>query len=185
MPQISPVQKRLQNFELQCTIGRGGEKKKKRMGCPHHAPSNVVRKIKDYDPEIDIWFNRVWGLWMLFRRGHAVMTVKNEDGSYRPLDHRVIYALKKGDLQRRGMKVLDEIIDHNEDLQQSNDADFEAHVKDTSEEFRKQFRKRIDSEVGALNIPKEDARVPEKEVLEIQRQARSPMQSIKPKMAKA
>lgn len=171
MPVTSSSQKRLINFELQCTLGRDG-KKRKHLGVQPYPPSNIERKIKEYDPEIEIWFNRIWGKWMLFRRGHVVMTIQNEDRSYRPLDHRVLHALRKADAHNRGMKVLDEILEHNENLEASREKEFSDFVTESSKETRKLFRDQMDMQVGAINLPKEDLVIPEKEVLEKQREKR-------------
>ncbi len=178
MSVTSSAQKQLQNFEIQCTIGRKG-KKSQHLGCPPHPSDNITRKIRDHDPEIVVWFNRVLSRWMLFRRGHTIMTVQNSDRSYRPLDHRALVALRAGDTQQRGTAFLDEIISHNEKLEARNDANFDAYVKDTSDHFRKKFRDHIDTEVGALNVPKEDLVVPDVDTLKKQRQSRTPFGSKK------
>lgn len=165
----SDAQSRLINFELKCTIEG---KKKRRLGCRPLPPQNIVRKIKEYDPEIEIWYNRIWGKWMLFRNGYPIMTVKEPDGSYRPLDHRVLTSLRRADAWTRGRAVLDEIEEHNLATEINDDRSFRSYVKDTSEELRKQFRRATADVAGARNLPKEDLVIPDVDELEKRRQKR-------------
>jgi len=168
----SPVQKRLINFELACAIGHG-EKRKKKLGCRPEAPGWISRMLKNYDSELQIWFNRVWGKWMIFRRGHAVMTVQNEDRSYRPLDQRTFYALRKADCWARGKKILDEMIEHNEAVEAKDDADFRDNVRYASKDLSKTLN-RVTTDIGARNMPKEDYRIPDDlETLEARRSKRN------------
>ena len=173
MTQTSDSMKRLINFEHKCVIGQDG-KNRSMMGCVPEPPNNIARKIYEYDHELVIWFNRVWGRWMLFRRGHFVMTVQNEDRSYRHLDHRVLHALRKGDSQVRGMDFMRDIEDQNEEAVDSQEKSFDNFVADSAEEMRGHFNHFLDyaDDHGAINIPKEDLVVGDKEDIIAKRDAR-------------
>ena len=168
MANESSAQKRLMNFELKCTIEGHGKRK---LGCRPYPPANITRKIKEYDPLLEVWYNRVWCKWMLFREGHPVMTIKEADGSYRPLDHRVLHSLRRADAWVRGRAVLDEIEENNLAVELNDDKQFRTHIKENAEELRKQFR-RATADVGGRNRPKEDFAVPDVDELEKHRQLR-------------
>ena len=172
MPTASSVQQQLYKVDGECASGARGHRSKL-YGVRPEPDSNFIDQLYAQDREITVWFNRLIGKWQLFRRGHCVMTVQNDDRSYRPLDSRVITKLREADFMTRGKKkVLDGMLKHNDDLADRHDSAFRSHVKDTSEEVRKQFVKEHEHEIGARNIPKEDVQVPDTDTLEKQRALR-------------
>lgn len=142
------------------------------LGVRRYPPQDFMRRLKAYDPELEVWFNRVWGKWMLFRNGHCVMTVQNDDRSYRPLDERVLLALKRADAWVRGRKVLDEIEQHNLEVEMKKDKAFADFIEESAKETRPLFVQQTAKDVGALNVPEEDVRIPDKETLIKQRERR-------------
>jgi hypothetical protein len=176
MAETSISMRQLINFEHQCAIGTTGDKKKKKpcLGIRPLPPHNIARKIKEYDSELVIWYNRIWNKWMLFRRGHVVMTVQNMDRTYRPLDHRVLRKLRKADAYMRGRRVLDEIDEENVKVEARKEKEFAGFVEENTEAMREHFVNFTDyaNDHGALNIPKEDMQVPDIETLDAQREQR-------------
>lgn len=60
-----------------------------------------VKQLKRLDPDLDVVWNRFKERWIIIERGketgrwHIVMRVQNEDGSYRPLDNRILKDLER------------------------------------------------------------------------------------------
>ena len=139
---------------------------------PRHPDPHFMRKLKQYDPEVKVWFNRVLALWQLFRAGKVIMTVREPDGTFRPLDDRVLTTLRRGNFYIRGRAVYDEIEQANLNAQAAIDADWRDFLTYNHRELQKQFRKATDDIVGAINVPKEDLAIPDKPTLERRRKRR-------------
>ncbi|MDI6787643.1 MAG: hypothetical protein QME51_04665 [Planctomycetota bacterium] len=62
---------------------------------------NVWEKITDYDRALDLVWNCRLGRWEVWRNGRNrrvfVVRWENKDGSYRPLDKRLLYYLVNND----------------------------------------------------------------------------------------
>src|SRR3990167_4655419 len=170
MPKIDAL-KFLKNNEIKLTLYNRGER---HLGLSLSPDRGFLRRLREYDPEITVWFNRVLQNWMLFRKGNVIMTVKNADGTFRELDEQIFVALRRGNWSVRGRAVFDEIERANLDAQMRLDADYRGFIKDQAEELRKHFRKARKADVGAINVPKEDLRIPDDpEVLKKRRQRRN------------
>lgn len=64
----------------------------------------IVRYMKEYDPDLDAYWDQDRERWRVTRRGLEVITVMNDDRSYRPLDERVLIKLAEGDSHRPGYR---------------------------------------------------------------------------------
>lgn len=132
-----------------------------------------VRKLKEYDDELEVWFNRVLELWQVFRKGHLVMTVQDHNHEYMPLDDRVLTTLRRGNWYIRGRKVFDEIEKANLEAQAKIDKDWRDFLNYNNRQLRKEFVKATEGTVGAINIPKEDVKIPDDNTLERRRKKRN------------
>jgi hypothetical protein len=166
---------RLAKFEKECAFGTSGNAKnrKKRLGVRPNPSELFEKTLWDYDPELVIWYNRIWSRWMLFRRGHFVMTVKDEDRSYRQLDGRILTSLRKADAYTRGKRIFDEMLENNEKVVELDDRNFRDDVRYASKDLSRSFNKITGEDIGARNFPKEDIYVPDIETLEERRSRRS------------
>jgi len=147
---------------------QGGRK----IFLPRQPDRGFVRRLKEYDAELEVWFNRVMGLWNIFRNGRLVMCVMNPDGSYRNLDERAMVVLKRGDAHMRGRAVFDEIERANRKAQEKAEENWHDYNTYAAKQLRKEFAKEADSIVGAINVPKEDLKIPDTEALRQRRQQR-------------
>lgn len=70
---------------------------------PNYEP-RYLKQIKDYDPELDIYWHEEYERWGLRRKAegkwHHCFFVNNDDGSYRPIDDRLIEEIWQCDLWR-------------------------------------------------------------------------------------
>tara|TARA_R100000306_G_scaffold62412_2_gene69736 strand:+ start:1660 stop:2283 length:624 start_codon:yes stop_codon:yes gene_type:complete len=135
--------------------------------------SAFVSMLKEFDSDLSVWWNRIIHKWQIFWNGKKVHTVQNEDGSYRPLDERVIRMLRRCDSRKRGNEWVLEILQENEEVEASDERSFRSEVKNRSGDVAKWMAKESDKTIGAINLPKEDLEVPDEDVLEQQRQARN------------
>lgn len=64
----------------------------------YKADPRIVRYLREYDRELGVRWNRDRGRWQVTWRGKDAWCVCNEDGSYRPLDERVVTQAKLQDI---------------------------------------------------------------------------------------
>ena len=57
----------------------------------------IVRKLKEYDRDLDARWDVEQSRWFVTWRGKDVITCQNEDGSYRPLDERAVTKCRVND----------------------------------------------------------------------------------------
>lgn len=89
------------------------------------------------------------------------MTVRQDDGSFRPLDQRTLNALAEADTWRIGMHALRQMEQANQRREESIDRDFSNHIQDVARKHRRQIVKEIDAQIGAINVPMADLMIPE------------------------
>jgi len=95
----------------------------------------TLRRLRDYDPELNIGWNRNTKRWVVTGRNYQkagkrehIMTVQNEDRTYRPLDDRILVNLMLADAFRHDdlahfTKILNEndrAVDRNQAQELSN-----------------------------------------------------------------
>lgn len=76
-------------------------------------PAHIVRRLKAVWPTIEVRWNRQLDRWELhdhhpraLTSGDThVMTIEEEDGTYRPLDERIVHALQKLASRANGMRA--------------------------------------------------------------------------------
>ena len=61
---------------------------------------NIVKRLKEYAPELDARWDRNRERWVVTFKGKDVITVMNDDRSYRPLDERVLLSVALSDAHR-------------------------------------------------------------------------------------
>ncbi len=70
-------------------------------------PAWLQEEMWKIDPDLSMFWNRVACLWQIrkldtfTRRPEIVLTIRGEDGGYRPLDRRIILELNEADVYRR------------------------------------------------------------------------------------
>lgn len=70
-------------------------------------PGWLQEEMRKIDPDISMFWNRLACLWQvrkldtLTRRPEIVLTIRGEDGGFRPLDRRIILELNEADVFRR------------------------------------------------------------------------------------
>ncbi|MBP7209569.1 MAG: hypothetical protein KBA02_00070 [Paludibacteraceae bacterium] len=67
------------------------------------ADAGFLKELKNYDKNLSAEWDRDRGLWAIKRKDHKgqvhhIFFVQNEDGSYRPLDNRVLEELYECDI---------------------------------------------------------------------------------------
>lgn len=125
------------------------------------------KRLKGYDPLLSVRWAAHKERWEIlrdlpnrtntYRRKAVIMTIQNEDGSYRGLDERVLEDLRRCDGHRVGAKQLMDQLDEEQDrLDAAKHKAFSSQVEAISREIAPQAIK----EFPALtrNIPKEDVR---------------------------
>jgi len=94
--------------------------------------SGFIRSLKAMDPGLFVTWNRVKERWIIYEKGyqsgrdHIVCRVENEDGSFRPLDNRIIESLSKAKwMWDKGVNEFDRMLSEEEtsnQLQKERDA---------------------------------------------------------------
>lgn len=70
-------------------------------------PDWLQEEMRKIDPNISMFWNRTACLWqirkldILTKRHEVVLTIRNSDGGFRPLDRRIIWELNEADVFRR------------------------------------------------------------------------------------
>ncbi len=73
----------------------------------------IVRRLKEYDRDLDARWNRDRERWIITWRGKDAFAAVNDDGTYRPLDERAVTQAKVNDLwshksSRDYLRLMDE-----------------------------------------------------------------------------
>lgn len=111
---------------------------------------------------IDRWaiFRKTPSANRLYDQLWLVMYVKNNDGSYRPLDSRTLSEIRKADTQNRAVDdILNEGIREQEKSQELADASWRSEIKDITKDVQKDVASTVDEDfpdLGSENRPKED-----------------------------
>ena len=83
---------------------------------------SIVKRLRDYDPGLNVEWDRIQEKWIVtgpnlrqFGKRERVMTVQNEDRSYRPLDDRIVTLIILADSERHGdVKTFIRTMEQNE-----------------------------------------------------------------------
>jgi len=96
----------------------------------------IVAQLKAYDPGLDVVWDAMRERWAVTWRGAVVHHVRNEDGSYRPLDERVVTHVALIDACRysSAQAFMREITEHNHRLEERAQAKFSDHVQQVAKE---------------------------------------------------
>lgn len=130
----------------------------------------IERRLKAYDSKLSVrWMpsKERWGIYRtvaskgnLYDRDVLVKTVRNEDGSYRPLDARVLEELRAGDWHRLSrinflhkMRELEEESDRASNAIQKQSMD---EIDSISRDIAPIASREMREDLGSRNIPKED-----------------------------
>jgi len=125
-----------------------------------------VKALKTYDSTLNVrWEDRV-KRWNIIRKtpnptnlydvDMVIMTVENDDRSYRPLDQRTLFHLRKMDTHTRGHDtILDEIEEEYTELEKSHEKERYDEIYDILQDTTPKSGYE-DPNVGAINVPKED-----------------------------
>ena len=118
-----------------------------RIGA-HPAPANFVQKLKEFDPELRAAWNpytQRWQIWMrvpsfvshLCRGWKLLFPVTNLDGSYRPLDERVMARCYEASTRRWGtaVKYFDRIMAEQERDKEKGVQDRQHDVRACAREY--------------------------------------------------
>jgi hypothetical protein len=92
----------------------------------------------------------------LYDRTFVVMTVRDDDGSFRPLDRRTLDALAEADTWRRGMHALHRIEEANRRQEEAVDRDWRNHIDAVAGDRHPAIQREIDEQIGAVNVPRQD-----------------------------
>ena len=132
---------------------------------------SIVKRVKAIDPALEIsWMpSRERGCLYRHDRGRQrvlLHVVQNGDGSYRPLDGRLLSEIRAADTRRRRLRdYMQSIEDHNARLVERRRREFANDVEAISSEVYPQVRKEAEATSGAMNIRKEDVRAELKRTL--------------------
>ena len=143
-----------------------------RLGDVKTAPDGFQRRLRDIDPGLSAHWNRVRCIWQIWGPSRAfgqaivlhVCEGEPAEGTYTPLDGRVLTMLRRMD--GRSRNVIEEMaeesvenMEHAEKEQAAIDADY------TEQELRPRLKYDLGHDVshsksglsvGAVNVPKED-----------------------------
>ena len=125
------------------------------------------KELKRMDKKLDVEWYQNLGRWVITRLANSpganyryktrVMTVQNENGSYRALDARTPRILRQYDAHVRGAEVIaNEIMEEQEAAMDSTE---KAQKNDIEDMVKEEImpRAEIDAhDLGAVNLPKED-----------------------------
>ena len=137
------------------------------------APPGFMRSLKDFDPDLTLWFNRIINRWQLYWCGNKVKTFQTPEGGFQRVTSDLFDELRKADGRTRGEEtVVEEIAKENEELIEADERSFRNKVGDVQKEVAEGLAKQSEAEVGAINFPKEDLRIPDEDELEKQRKSR-------------
>lgn len=110
--------------------------------CPSYN-EGVWDKIKRYDPALELRWNQRLGRWELWRKGRTqycmVLRVENPDGSYRPIDERLLkYLVYNDGWKYKNSREIDrEMRDYENDRIKKRDERIEDHCRQFFREHRR------------------------------------------------
>lgn len=137
------------------------------------APSfekRYLKKVKQYDPNLDIVWNKEYERWALQRfaegQWHHCFFLNNEDGSYRPVDDRLLEEIYECDLWRHfgndkdaGGKLHDFIQFKKNDAQLKEKNLRAEYLKWDIKEHKNEWKQAIENyKRGIIHIPEMDDR---------------------------
>ena len=105
-----------------------------------YAPDpNIVRQLKECDPDLDVRWDHREKRWWVTCMGKDVKKVRESDGGYRPLDHRVVevfryeawvYRHKFGRLHMHDKQMFDNNIEVQRKQKDAQRDDFRQYAKE-------------------------------------------------------
>ncbi len=142
---------------------------------------NFVRKLKSYDRKLGVHWDARKQRWAITRlvpdstsvseQPKVLFYVQNTDKSFRPLDDRVLYMLRKGDHHNRGRRaVIEEMINAQKRQQQIHNKDRKNQMEALASDVTP-LGGYDDPSLGSRNIPKEDIQSVEQYIEEREIQA--------------
>lgn len=69
------------------------------------APSynqDVIRDIQRYDRQLCLKWNRLYNRWELWRNNNMIVRIENSNGSFRPIDRRLLSYIVNTDVWKMG-----------------------------------------------------------------------------------
>lgn len=114
----------------------------------------MVKKIKEYDPLLEVVWGRNHQRWIIVRNNpggtrQRIMVVQNDDGSFRPLDERVLFYLNAHDLQKHGVdKFLQYLDKENSRVVNDLNARQKQRVEEITDRYYDKLRKEIKEDWG-------------------------------------
>jgi len=125
------------------------------------------KELKRMDKKLDVEWNVKLQRWVVTRMTDSpgmtmqykvrVMTIQNDNGTYRPLDARTPRLLRQYDAYTRGADTIaDEIMGEQNKLEESKEA---AEKNDTEDLIKEEILPRAEMDahdLGGVNLPKED-----------------------------
>ena len=128
---------------------------------------SIVRRVQQIDPRLTIrWMphKERWGIYRrtlsesrTYHQDILVRVVKNEDGSYRPLDSRVLDDLRRADMHHRSWaRHVAQMEAEQTRSEERRLADLQDDAEAISGEIYPQVRREAEEQVGAVNVPRED-----------------------------
>lgn len=134
------------------------------MREPDPAFLREMEEVFKYDDrEFAVWWDNKNERWAIFvregERTKRVLTVRNEDGSYRPLDSRTIVKLRKMFFKTpEPVDSFEEAEEHNRRLSEQNDRDLSNKAEDFFKEHDRIVRGVPLYHVGAPDKMKEETK---------------------------
>ena len=127
----------------------------------------ILRQLQKYDPQLTVrWNNRLECFQVLravdrfaYSRTYVIFNVINDDGSYRPLDQRVLDEIRASDTWVRGQERMKEIEAQNQARADELERDAQREINAVTHDNLKMFRKEAEK-LPATNLPKEDMALP-------------------------
>lgn len=116
----------------------------------------IEKKIKEYDPDLFVEWDMDRERWALKRRDlkgdiHHIFFIQNEDGSFRPLDERIMKELYECDLWRHfgrmdcGSEYYKFFTEHNKAVELRHNTIRQEYLKWWNKDNKKEWAKAIDN----------------------------------------
>lgn len=127
----------------------------------------ILKKIKDYDPRLFVEWDDSKNLWMMKRNAsdgsvQHCFYIQNEDGSFRPLDNRVMKELYECDIWKHfknGSEYHKFLADHNAAVSLKHETIRQDYIRWWNKEHKTEWKEAIDNaQRKVLEIPKESER---------------------------
>ena len=96
--------------------------------------ARIVKQLKAYDPYLSVRWDRGRERWVLYYRDWLVSIVQNQDGSFRPLDERLIVHTMAIDAWKHkdGAAMMRVMNEHNHQLDLKQKRAFSEMVRETA-----------------------------------------------------